>query len=122
MYSNNIYIKTTTKSMIFLANNTVKSFKIGRNWSYPVVNLTLTLFNRYTNEKTIFNMVDFEDNELYYIIKNIDLSKLNNGEYEYTLLDNTNEVILSVGIIQIGPRDTSNTEYLKKEQFIEYTK
>lgn len=122
MHSNNIYIKTTTKSMIFLANNTVKSFKIGRNWSYPVVNLTLTLFNRYTNEKTIFNMVDFEDNELYYIIKNIDLSELNNGEYEYTLLDNTNEVILSVGIIQIGPRDTSNTEYLKKEQFIEYTK
>ena len=118
----NIYYKDIANFMIFLANNTVKSFKIPRNWNNPASNLALTMVNRFTNKKYTFYLIDFEDSELCYEIKNIDLSELSNGEYEYILSDNTHDISLSIGLIQIGPREINNLHYNDKEQYIEYGK
>ena len=107
--------------MIFLDKYAVKP-RFPRNWAYPVVNLELTLFNRFTNKKHIFYNVLLDDNEIYYVLEDLDLRELDTGEYEYTLKDKTNNVVVDKGLIQIGDRGASSIQYTKKEEFIEYGK
>lgn len=118
----NIYYKDITKFMIFLDNNHAINVKIPKNWGYPVVYLELVILNKFTNVKTIYNNVQLEETELYYVLENIDLTKLPTGEYEYILTDKMHNVIVSKGLIQIGPREINNLHYNGKEQYIEYGK
>lgn len=107
--------------MIFLDKYTVKP-RFPRNWGYPVVNIELTLCNRFTNKKHIFYDVLLDETPIYYILKDLDLKELDTGEYEYTLKDKTNLVVVSRGLIQIGPRESNSLQFNKKIEYIEYGK
>ncbi len=105
--------------MIFLDKYTVKP-RIPRNWKYPVTNLELVLFNRFTNNKHRWYDVLLDETEIYYILKDLDLKELPTGEYEYTLTDKKHNIVVSKGLIQIGELGQNNTEYNTTTKYIEY--
>ena len=105
--------------MIFYDNNKIR---IPKNWSTePYEHLEFVIFNRFTNVKQIINDASVIDYELFYVLEDVDLSNLHDGEYEYELNDNANHVCLSKGLIQIGKRNKNiNQQYNGKETYIEY--
>lgn len=106
--------------MIFINNSPIIILKIPRNWAYPTNNVTIEVQNRLTNKKFIYNNVLSDETEMLYYVKIINNDEIENGEYEYTLIDKTNDIILSKGLIQIGPREINRLEYNGTNKYIEY--
>jgi len=106
--------------MIFINNSPIITLKIPRNWAYPTNNVTIEVQNRLTNKKFIYNNVLSDETEMLYYVKITNNDEIENGEYEYTLIDKTNDIILSKGLIQIGPREINNLEYNGTNKYIEY--
>lgn len=81
--------------------------------------MQITLKNTLTLDKITLNVDDISTNSLYYQFE-IDFSDFSDGEYEYTLVDESGQ-IKSTGILRIGNyNNTSTTTYNKQSKYITY--
>ena len=107
--------------MIFINDLQQNYILIPRNYRYFVTNLEFKIINRFTNKTYIYNEVEYESTDICFELKNINLSNLPTGEYEYVLTDKNRNIIVSQGLIQLGERDKNiNMQYNGNQQYIEY--
>lgn len=77
---------------------------------------TLKLFSELSKNEYTFNISGITAMDLYYPI-NVDFSKCNEGEYDWSILDSENN-ILQNGVLRIGEYNSGEIIYDFKEEYI----
>lgn len=73
--------------------------------------MTLKMTNTVSKKEYEFNVTDMNDSKMYYHFKNLTLeSGMDDGSYEYNLLDNDNNLVAQ-GVLQIGDYVPQKTVY-----------